>query len=115
MEPTAENREPREEIAVRDPRDDEIPLLTKEEAIAEVRRWLEEEQVDPERIFAASGETTIRYKDLVSHLEQDTPDGKLLRFAISRGRLMQKSREEEMRSLLQIVTPPPRPEEPSGS
>ena len=94
---------------------DEIPLLSKEEAIAEVRRWLEVEGVDPETIFAASGETTIRYKDLIHHLEQETPDGKLLLFAISRGRFMKKSREQEMQALLQIIAPPPRPEKPSIS
>lgn len=99
---------------MQDPPNDEIPLLTKQEAIAEVRRWLEEEQVDPERIFAASGETTIRYKDLVRHLEEETPDGKLLRFAISRGRLMKRARAQEMQRLLEIVAPPPRPEKPSG-
>jgi len=85
------------------------------EAIAEVRRWLEVEGVDPETIFAASGETTIRYKDLIHHLEQETPDGKLLLFAISRGRFMKKSREQEMQALLQIIAPPPRPEKPSIS
>jgi hypothetical protein len=97
-----------------DTQPDEIPLLSKEEAITEVRRWLEVEKVDPERIFAAFGEATIRYKDLIHHLEQETPDGKLLLFAISRGRLMKKSRGEEMQSLLQIVSPP-KPQEPSGS
>lgn len=100
---------------MQDPENDEIPLLTKEEAIAEVRRWLEEEQVDPERIFAASGEATIRYKDLIQHLEQATPDGKLLLFAISRGRLMKRSRRQEMQRLLEIVAPPPKPEKPSAS
>jgi hypothetical protein len=93
---------------------DDIPLLTKDEAIAEVRRWLEVEQVDPEKIFAAFGETTIRYKDLIHHLEQDTPDGKLLRFAISRGRVMKQSRDRELEALLQIITPPPSREEPSA-
>ena len=67
--------------------------------------------MDPERIFAASGETKIRYKDLIHHLEQETPDGKLLLFAISRGHLM-KSRKQEMQALLQIVAPPPKPEAP---
>ena len=94
---------------------DEIPLLTKEEAIAEVRRWLEVEKVDPERIFATSGETTIRYKDLIHHLEEETPDGKLLLFAISRGRAMKESRDQEMQALLQIIAQPPRPEKPSDS
>jgi hypothetical protein len=96
-------------------KDDEIPLLSKEDAIAEVRRWLEKGKVDPERIFAASGETTIRYKDLLHHLEQETPDGKLLLFAISRGRLMKQSREQEMQAFLQIIAQPPKPEKPSRS
>jgi hypothetical protein len=89
--------------------EDEIPLLSKEEAIAEVRRWLEVEKVDPERIFADFGETTIRYKDLIHHLEQETPDGKLLLFAISRGLVMKKSRDQEMQALLQIIAQPPKP------
>jgi hypothetical protein len=98
-----------------DAQDDEIPILTKAEAIAEVRRWLEVEKVDPEKIFAATGETTIRYKDLVHHLEEETPDGKLLLFAISRGRAMKKTRDQEMQAFLQIVAQPPKPERPSGS
>ncbi|HWU36000.1 MAG TPA: hypothetical protein VN203_00065 [Candidatus Acidoferrum sp.] len=93
---------------------DDIPLLSKNDAIAEVRRWLEEEQVDPEKIFAAFGETTIRYKDLLYHLEQETPDGRLLRLAISRGRLMKQSRRQEMETLLQIISRPVR-EDPSTS
>ena len=103
------------DIPMQDPQDDKIPLLTKEEAIAEVRRWLEVEKVDPERIFATSGETTIRYKDLIHHLEQETPDGKLLLFAISRGRAMKESRDQEMQALLQIIAQPPRPEKPADS
>jgi hypothetical protein len=83
-----------------------------EQATAEVRRWLEAEKVDPEKIFAASGETTIRYEDLVHHLEEETPDGKLLLFAISRGRAMKKTRDREMEALFQIITPPPKPEKP---
>jgi hypothetical protein len=94
---------------------EEIPLLTKEEAIAEVRRWLGVEKVDPERIFAAFGETMIRYKDLIPHLEQETPDGRLLLFAISRGRAMKKSRDREMEALLEIIAPPPDPETPATS
>ena len=97
-----------------DAQDDEIPILTKDEAVAEVRRWLEVEKVDPEKIFAASGETTIRYKDLVRHLEEETPDGKLLLFAISRGRAMKKTRDQEMQALLQIIKPP-KAKEPSTS
>jgi len=88
---------------------DDIPLLTREQAIAEVHRWLEVEKTDPEKIFAAFGETTIRYKDLIAHLEQDTPDGKLLLFAISRGRVMKKSRDQEIQALLQIIAPPEEP------
>ena len=98
---------------MQDPKDDEIPLLTKEEAIAEVRRWLEDDKVDPEKIFAASGDNVVRYKDLIQHLEQETPDGKLLLFAISRGRLMKKSRDQEMKELLQIIAPPRRQEKPT--
>ena len=93
-----------------DAKQDEIPLLTKDEAITEVRRWLEVEKTDPEKIFAAFGETTIRYKDLIAHLEQDTPDGKLLLFAISRGHVMKRTRDREMETLLQIIGQPP----PSG-
>ncbi len=88
------------------PEQDEVPLLSKEEAIAEVRRWLEVEKVDPEIIFAEYGGTTIRYKDLIPHLEQETPDGKLLLFAISRGHVMKKSRDRGMEALLQIIAPP---------
>jgi hypothetical protein len=87
--------------------EDAFPLLSKEEAIAEVRRWLEEEQVDPERVFAASAEGTIHYQDLVDHLERETPDGKLLRFAISRGRLIKAERQQMQAGLLRIAPPPP--------
>ncbi len=93
---------------------DEIPLLTKEEAIAEVRRWLDVEKVDPEKLFASFGETTIRYKDLIPHLEGETPDGKLLLFAISRGRAMKKTRDQEMEALFQIIAPP-KPDRPPTS
>jgi hypothetical protein len=93
---------------------EEISLLTKDEAVAEVRRWLEVDKVDPEKIFAAFGETTIRYKDLIPHLEQETPDGKLLLFAISRGRVMKKTRDRELEAMLQIISPPPSRKEPSG-
>lgn len=94
---------------------DDIPLLTKEEAIAEVCRWLEVEKVDPEKIFATFGETTIRYNDLISHLEQETPDGTLLRLAISRGRVMKKTRDRELEALLEIISPPPPPGKASAS
>ena len=92
----------------------DIPLLNKEEAIAEVRKWLEVERVDPERVFAAFGETTIRYKDLIPHLEQETPDGRVLLFAISRGRVMKTSRDQEMEALLQIIAPPPAGKPPTS-
>ncbi len=86
--------------------EEEVPLLSKEEAIAEVRRWLEVERVDPDRIFAASAEGTIRYGDLIDHLERETPDGKLLLFAISRGRLIKDERQQMVADLLQIASPP---------
>jgi predicted XRE-type DNA-binding protein len=101
--------------SMHDAPDDEIPLVTKEEAVAEVRRWLEVEKVDPEKIFAVLGDTTIRYKDLMPHLEQETPDGKLLLFAISRGRLIKKAREQEIRALLDIAAPPPKPQGPAAT
>lgn len=84
---------------------DDIPLVSTEEAIAEVRRWLDVENVDPERIFTQMGEQVIRYKDLITCLEHDTPDGRLLRFAISRGRVMKSERRQALQHLLQ-VTPP---------
>jgi len=86
---------------------DDIPLVSKEEAIAEVRRWLEVEKVDPERVFTQMGDQVVRYKDLVARLEQDTPDGKLLRFAISRGRVMKSERGLAFRHLLNIAPSPP--------
>ncbi|MBI4537706.1 MAG: hypothetical protein HY712_07090 [candidate division NC10 bacterium] len=94
---------------------DQVILLSKEEAIAEVRRWLEVEQVDPEKVFTATGDSAIRYRDLIPHLEQETPDGKLLLFAISRGRSMRASRTASARTLLDILPQPPQPETPPGS
>ena len=85
---------------------DDIPLIGKDEAIAEVRRWLEVEKVDPERVFTQTGDQVIRYKDLVACLEQDTPDGKLLRFAISRGRVMKSERSRALQHLLHIAPAP---------
>ena len=84
----------------------DIPLVSTEEAIAEVRRWLEVEGMDPEAVFTATGDQTVRYKDLIAHLEQETPDGRLLRFAISRGRGIKRERGQDQRSLLQITPPP---------
>jgi len=104
-----------ERHAVDEQDNNDIPLVSKDEAIAEVRRWLEEEKVDPERIFTETSAQVIRYKDLISHLEQETPDGKLLLFAISRGRVMKRSRDQQSQALLQIVTPPPMPEKPPTS
>jgi hypothetical protein len=83
-----------------------VPLVSTDEAIAEVRRWLDVEQVDPERIFTSTGEQTIRYKDLIAHLEQETPDGKLLRFAISRGRVMKRERTRTPQQLIRIAPSP---------
>jgi len=85
---------------------DGIPLVSKEEAIAEVRRWLEVEKVDPERVFTQTGDQVVRYGDLVAHLEQDTPDGTLLRFAISRGRVMKSERSGTLQHLLLIAPSP---------
>lgn len=81
----------------------DIPLLSKEEAIAEVRRWLEVEGVDPEGVFAATGDQVIRFKDLIAILEEETADGNLLRFAISRGRTMRQQRSQTLQRLLQIA------------
>lgn len=86
---------------------EDIPLVSIAEAVAEVRRWLDVEKVDPEAVFTATGSQVIRYKDLVMHLEQETPDGRLLRFAISRGRVMSREREQDRRPLLQITLPGP--------
>jgi hypothetical protein len=94
--------------------DSDFPLLSKEEAIAEVRRWLEVERVDPGRVFAVSAEGTICYGDLIDHLERETPDGKLLLVAISRGRLIKEDRQQMMADFLQIAPPPPPKRSPSG-
>jgi len=97
-----------ERIVVVETRDrEDIPLISKEEAIAEVRRWLEVDGVDPERIFTAMGDQVVRYKDLEFHLDQETPDGRLLRFAISRGRVMKAERRQALAHLLQIAPPTP--------
>ncbi len=93
--------------------DQEIALVSREEAVAEVRRWLDVEGVDPEAIFTAFDDRVIRYKDLIAHLEEGTPDGEMLRFAISRGRLMRPRRRPEG-GLLQIGEagpPAPTPED----
>lgn len=71
----------------------EPPLLTKEEAIAEVKQWIERYKIDPRQIFARTGEVVIRYGDLIPHLEQETNEGRLLLRAISRGRVIRGQRE----------------------
>ena len=71
----------------------EPPLLTKEEAIAEVQRWIERYKIDPNQIFARAGKLVVRYGDLIPHLEQETDEGRLLLRAISRGRLIRQQRE----------------------
>jgi hypothetical protein len=92
---------------------DDIPLVSAEEAIAEVRRWLEVEKIDPERIFTQMGDQVIRYRDLVACLERDTPDGRLLRFAISRGRAIKTERSLARQHLLQITPPPASGKQPA--
>ncbi|RPJ53135.1 MAG: hypothetical protein EHM24_33305 [Acidobacteria bacterium] len=84
--------------------EEEFPLLTTEEAVAEVRRWLAAEGADPEQIFTGFGDTVIRYKDLIPLLERGAPDAELLRFAISRGRAMR--RPARGARLFQIQPPP---------
>lgn len=76
-----------------DPEQTEPPLLTKEEAIAEVKRWIERYKIDPNQIFARTGKLAVRYGDLIPHLEQETDEGRLLLRAISRGRLIRQQRE----------------------
>lgn len=68
------------------------PPITKEEAVAEVRRWLEVDKVDPEQIFAMSAGVTLRYRDLIDHLERETEEGRLLLQAIAKGRVIRKKR-----------------------
>src|SRR5574337_96767 len=75
-----------------DTEEGEPPLLTKEEAIAEVKRWIERYKIDPNQIFARTGEVIIRYGDLIPHLEQETDEGRLLIRAISRGRVVRQQR-----------------------
>lgn len=83
--------------------EDEIVLLSFEEAIAEVRRWLEVDGADPEQVFTGFGDRVVRYKDLVPLLEERAPDAELLRFAISRGRAM---RSPARRPRLWHIEPP---------
>lgn len=88
-EPRPWNGEP----ASADPEQAEPPLLTKEEAIAEVKRWIERYKIDPNSIFARTGDLVVRYRDLIPHLEQETDEGRLLLRALSRGRLIRQQRE----------------------
>jgi hypothetical protein len=81
-----------EEVEAPGGEDAEPPLLTKEEAIDEVKRWFEQYRIDPNQIFARFGEAIVRYGDLIRHLEQDTEDGRLLLRAISRGRVIRQQR-----------------------
>lgn len=78
------------EPIVPDSEDGDLPLLTKEEAIAEVKRWIERYKIDPSQIFARTGDQIIRYGDLIPHLEQETDEGRLLLQAISRGRVVRQ-------------------------
>ena len=80
------------EPSVSDSEDGDLPLLTKEEAIDEVKRWIERYKIDPSQIFARTGDQTIRYGDLIPHLEQETDEGRLLLQAISRGRVVRQQR-----------------------
>ena len=83
---------PDEKPVALDSEEGEPPLLTKEEAIAEVKRWIERHQIDPSQLFARIGELNIRYGDLIPHLEQETNEGRLLLRAISRGRVVRQQR-----------------------
>ncbi len=76
-----------------DPEEAEPPLLTKEEAVAEVKRWFERYKIDPNQIFARAGDLVVRYGDLIPHLERETEEGRLLLRAISRGRVIRQQRE----------------------
>jgi hypothetical protein len=85
---------------------EEMPLVSVEEAVAEVRRWLDVERVDPEQIFAMADARMIYYKDLIPLLEAGGEESRLIRFAISRGRAIRRTRGAP--GMLQI-TPRERP------
>lgn len=89
-----EQRRADDETGATDPEDAEPPLLSKEQAIAEVRRWIERYRIDPNQIFARAGDLVVRYGDLIPHLEQETDEGRLLLRAISRGQVIRKQREQ---------------------
>jgi len=80
------------EHSTTDSEQEEPPLLTKEEAIAEVKKWFERYTIDPNQIFARAGDQIVRYGDLIPHLEQETGEGRVLLRAISRGRVIRKQR-----------------------
>jgi hypothetical protein len=86
--------------------EEDLPLVSVEEAVAEVRRWLEVERVDPEQIFAMADARMIYYKDLIPLLEAGGEDSRLIRFAIARGRGIRQARGGP--GLLRI-TPPETP------
>jgi hypothetical protein len=94
---------------------DEVVLLSRAEAIVEVRRWLGVEGADPEQVFIATGESTIRYRDLIPILEQETPDADLLCLAISRGKGMKVTGPTGPGALLDILPAPPTSGAPPAS
>ncbi|MGH7369449.1 MAG: hypothetical protein ACREIN_01005 [Candidatus Methylomirabilaceae bacterium] len=81
------------ETGATDLEDAEPPMLSKDQAIAEVKRWFERYKIDPNQIFARAGDLIVRYGDLIPHLEQETDEGRLLLRAISRGQVIRKQRE----------------------
>jgi len=86
--------------------EEDLPLVSAEEAVTEVRRWLEVERVDPEQIFAMADARMIYYKDLIPLLEAGGEESRLIRFAIARGRAIRRARGTP--GLLRI-TPPETP------
>ena len=80
------------EHSTTDSEQEEPPLLTKDEAIAEVKKWFERYKIDPNQIFARAGDQIVHYGDLIPHLEQETGEGRVLLRAISRGRVIRKQR-----------------------
>lgn len=89
------NRPDGEPIAP-DAEEGEPPLLTKEEAIAEVKRWIDRYQIDQNQVFARIGELVVRYGDLIPYLEQETDEGRLLLRAISRGRAIRQQQRTHL-------------------
>jgi len=86
-----DERATRDASGSQEPEQAEPPLLSKDEAIAEVRRWFERYHIDPNQIFARAGNLIVRYGDLIPHLQQETSEGQLLLRAISRGRAIRRS------------------------